>query len=167
MNGDGKADYVWIHPKTGEIRCWINNLPDDWTPAGGNSNGVIGSGVGPAETIYIADMNGDGMADYLVVDPSKGSFVPGGEIASGVPHANLKTLRFPDINGDGRADYVYIGKGGALKHHMNTGSPGGRDVVFHAKGGIATGASKDISKIVFADMNGDGRDGEDFAKPDL
>ncbi|KAH7006558.1 SGNH hydrolase-type esterase domain-containing protein [Fusarium venenatum] len=176
MNGDGKADYVWIHPKTGEIRCWINNLPDHWTPAGGNSNGVIGSGVGPAETIYIADMNGDGMADYLVVDPSKGSvriwwnygpdadwdngwkFVPGGEIASGVPHANLKTLRFPDINGDGRADYVYIGEGGALKHHMNTGSPGGRDVVFHAKGGIATGASKDISKIVFADMNGDGRD---------
>ncbi|KAF5019289.1 hypothetical protein F66182_8707 [Fusarium sp. NRRL 66182] len=176
MNGDGKADYVWIHPRTGEIRCWINNLPDHWTPAGSNSNGVIGSGVGPAETIYIADMNGDGMSDYLVVDATKGSvriwwnygpdanwengwkFVAGGQIASGVPHANLNTLRFPDINGDGRADYVYIGEGGALKHYMNTGSLGGQDVVFHAKGGIATGASKDISKVVFADMNGDGRD---------
>jgi hypothetical protein len=89
--------------------------------------------------------------DYLVVDPSKGSvrawwnfgpdkswdngwkFVPGDEIASGVPHANLKTLRFPDINGDGRAGYVYIGEGGSLEHHLNTGSPGGRDVLFHAR----------------------------------
>ncbi|UZP45216.1 hypothetical protein NXS19_013028 [Fusarium pseudograminearum] len=146
MNGDGKADYVWIHPKTGEITCWLNNLPKPWSKAG-NNNGIIGSGVGPAKTIYLADMNGDGMDDYLVVDPDNGSvrvwwnygpddswdngwkFVPGGEIASGVPHANLETLRFPDINGDGRADYVYIGE-----------------------------AVSDISKLVFADMNGDGRD---------
>ncbi|KAM0360431.1 hypothetical protein ACHAP4_002508 [Fusarium culmorum] len=150
-------DYVWIHPKTGEITCWLNNLPKP-------------CGVGPAKTIYLA------MDDYLVVDPDNGSvrvwwnygpddswdngwkFVPGGEIASGVPHANLETLRFPDINGDGRADYVYIGEGGSLKHHLNTGSVGGRDVLFHAMGGIATGAVSDISKLVFADMNGDGRD---------
>ncbi|CCT67685.1 uncharacterized protein FFUJ_14670 [Fusarium fujikuroi IMI 58289] len=175
MNGDGKADYIWIHPKTGEITCWLNNLPKPWSKAGKN-NGIIGSGVGPAKTIYLADMNGDGMDDYLVVDPDNGSvrvwwnygpddswdngwkFVPGGEIASGVPHANLETLRFPDINGDGRADYVYIGEGGSLKHHLNTGSVGGRDVLFHAMGGIATGAVSDISKLVFADMNGDGRD---------
>lgn len=119
------------------------------------------------------------MDDYLVVDENDGSvkvwwnygpdenwdngwkFVEGGEIASGVPHANLKTLRFPDINGDGRADYVYIGEGGSLKHHMNTGSPGGKDVLFHAMGGIATGAVNDISKLVFTDINGDGRDGTD------
>ncbi|KAL0929864.1 uncharacterized protein CTRU02_215073 [Colletotrichum truncatum] len=175
MNGDGKADYVWIHPNTGEIRCWLNNLPKPWSPAG-NNNSIIGSGVGPAKTIYLADMNGDGMDDYLVVDPRDGSvrvwwnygpdenwvngwkFVAGGEIASGVLHANLETLRFPDINGDRRADYVYIGEHGSLKHHMNTGSPGGQDVLFHAMGGIATGAVDDISRLVFADMNGDGRD---------
>jgi hypothetical protein len=85
-------------------------------------------------------------------------FSPGGMIASGVPHANLMTLRFPDINGDGRADYVYIGKGGSLAHWMNTGSQGGQDVLFHAMGGIATGAAPDISKLFFADINGDGRD---------
>lgn len=62
-------------------------------------------------------MNGDGFADYLVVDGNTGSvtcywnygadssaehgwrFVPGGVIASGIPHANLATLKFPDING--------------------------------------------------------------------
>lgn len=116
------------------------------------------------------------MDDYLVVDPDNGSvkiwwnygsdsewvngwkFVEGGEIASGVPHANLATLRFPDINGDGRADYVYIGEGGALMHWLNVGTAGGQDVLFHAQGGIATGATDDITKLVFADMNGDGRD---------
>lgn len=116
------------------------------------------------------------MDDYMVVNPNTGAvriwwnygpdadwvngwkFVEGGEIATGVPHANWATLRFPDINGDGRADYVYIGEGGALKHHMNTGSDGGEDVLFEAMGGIATGAASDISKLVFGDMDGDGRD---------
>lgn len=80
-------------------------------------------------------------------------FVDGGIIATGVPHANLATLRFPDINGDGRADYVYIGKGGSLNHWLNIGSPGGTDVSWHPQGGIATGASDDISKLVFADVS--------------
>ncbi|KAH7303224.1 hypothetical protein B0I35DRAFT_498648 [Stachybotrys elegans] len=171
MNGDGKADYVWIHPETGEIRCWLNNLPEPWSPAG-NNDSIIGSGVGPARTIFLADMNGDGMDDYLVVNGQTGSvrvwwnygpdndwvngwrFVEGGEIASGVPHANLDTLRFPDINGDGRADYVYIGEGGSLRHYMNAGSLGGQDVLFHSMGGIATGAANELA----FKMNGDGRD---------
>ncbi|KAJ6438913.1 Lipase 1 [Purpureocillium lavendulum] len=175
MNGDGKADYVWLDPQSGEMRCWLNNLPKPWSPAGTN-NSIIGSGAGPAKSVFIADMNGDGLEDYMVVNPKNGAvkiwwnygpddkwvngwnFVDGGEIATGVPHANLDTLRFPDINGDGRADYVYIGEGGALKHYMNTGSVGGQDVLFVAQGGIAAGATHDISKLVFADMNGDGRD---------
>jgi hypothetical protein len=110
------------------------------------------------------------MEDYLVVDPNNGAvkiwwnygpdaswfngwkFVEGGQIATGVPHANLKTLRFPDINGDGRADYVYIGEGGSLRHFMNTGTVGGQDVLFLDQGGIASGATSNISKLVFADV---------------
>ncbi|KAK7973640.1 elongation factor Tu GTP binding domain-containing protein [Apiospora arundinis] len=175
MNGDGKADYVWLDPETGMLICWLNNLPEPWSPAGTNDS-IIGSGAGRAESVFLADMNGDGMDDYMVVNPDTGAvriwwnygpdpdwvngwkFVDGGEIASGVPHANWATLRFPDINGDGRADYVYIGEGGALKHHMNTGSDGGQDVLFEAMGGIATGAASDISKLIFGDMDGDGRD---------
>ncbi|KAM0426176.1 hypothetical protein ACHAPT_008521 [Fusarium lateritium] len=175
MDGDGKADYVWVDPQSGEIICWINNLPGHWSPAG-NNKGIIGSGVKGSKYIYLADMNGDGKADYLVVNPDNGSvkvwwnygpddnwvngwkFVEGGEIASGVRHANLATLRFPDINGDGRADYVYIGQGGALRAFLNVGGKGSTELLFHAQGGIATGAVKDISKLVFADMNGDRRD---------
>ncbi len=175
LNGDGKADYVWLDPTSGETICWINNLPKPWSPAGTN-NSIIASGAGKSESVFIADMNGDGMEDYMVVDPNNGAvniwwnygpdndwvngwkFVPGGQIASGVPHANWATLRFPDINGDGRADYVYIGQNGALGAWLNTGSPGGQDVLFLAQGGIAAGASSNISNIVFADMDGDGRD---------
>jgi hypothetical protein len=109
--------------------------------------------------------------DYLVVNPNDGSvdvywnhgpnqdwangweFVPAGQIASGVPFANLVTLRFPDINGDGRADYVVIGKGGSLGMWLNTGTAGGQDVLFLAQGGIATGASPNISNLVFADVS--------------
>lgn len=80
-------------------------------------------------------------------------FVSGGQIASGVPHANWETLRFPDINGDGRADYAYIGEGGALYHYMNTGSPGGQDVLFLSQGGIASDATSNVSNLIFADVS--------------
>lgn len=111
------------------------------------------------------------MADYLVVNQEKGSvhvwwnwgpddnmplgwrFEDGGEIASGVPHANLVTLRFPDINGDGRADYVYIGEGGSLRAFLNVGGKGGNDVIFYDQKGVATGAVSDISRLVFADVS--------------
>lgn len=73
MNGDGKAgelnrsdffvsnfhpnayetDYVWVHPESGEIRCWLNNMPEPWSPAG-NNNAVIGSGVTRSERVYLA-----------------------------------------------------------------------------------------------------------------
>lgn len=47
------ADYVWIDPNTGEIKCWLNNLPEPWSPAGTN-NSIIGSGAGRGQTVYLA-----------------------------------------------------------------------------------------------------------------
>lgn len=41
---------------------------------------------------------------------------------------------------------------------LNTGQPGSRDAFFVARGGIASGASGDLSRIRFADIDGDGRD---------
>lgn len=175
INNDGKADYLWVDPSTGRLVAWLNNLPGAWSPAG-SDGGVIADGAGAGDTVFFADMNGDGFADYLVVDGDTGAvtcywnfgadnaavhgwrFVPGGIIATGVPHANLGTLRFPDMNGDGRADYVTIGVGGSLGLWLNTGEQGAQSVLFQAQGGIASGASPDISNVVFADLDGDGRD---------
>lgn len=110
------------------------------------------------------------MEDYLVVDPNTGGikiwwnygpdtswlngwkFVEGGQITAGFPHANLETLRFPDINGDGRADYVYIGEGGSLRNFLNIGRVGEQSVSFYDMGGIASGATSNITKLVFADV---------------
>lgn len=50
---DTDPDYVWIHPDTGEIRCWINNLPEPWSKAGNNDD-IIGSGAGPADSVFLA-----------------------------------------------------------------------------------------------------------------
>ncbi|KAK7422803.1 hypothetical protein QQX98_001364 [Neonectria punicea] len=170
MDGDGKADYVWLDPDNGQLICWINNLPDGWVRAG-NNGGIIGDGTGsPSERVYLA------LDDYLIVNPDNGAvrvwwnegpdananngwkWTMGGEIAEGAKHANLATLRFPDINGDGRADYVFIGKGGALVHWMNTGSDGSRQIEWVSRKGIATGEIENISKLVLADIDGGGRD---------
>jgi hypothetical protein len=152
------------------ILCWLNKLPNQWTPAG-SGEGRIGTGIGPAASIQLADMNGDGRADYLVIDPDNGSvrvwwnygphaawadgwmWKEGGVIATGVPHANWKTLRFADINGDGRADYVYIGAGGSLAHWLNTGTTGGEDVQWTEMGGIASGDCPDADHLVLADVS--------------
>jgi hypothetical protein len=96
-------------------------------------------------------MNADGMADYVIFDPDTGSvkvwwnygakadwprgwsFVYGGEIFPGVKHANLVTIRFR----------AWLNMGG---------SQGKEDVTFIAQGGIAGGATDDITRLVFADV---------------
>jgi hypothetical protein len=50
------ADYVWLDPNTGELRCWLNNYPnptEPWMPAGTN-NAIIASGAGPAKSVFLA-----------------------------------------------------------------------------------------------------------------
>lgn len=71
MDGDGKADYLWVDPSTGALTCWLNKLPGAFVSAGSNS-GIIASGAGVGESIFFADMNGDGLSDYLIVNPNNG-----------------------------------------------------------------------------------------------
>lgn len=52
MNGDGKADYVWVDPTSGETICWLNNRPNGWAPAG--NNGVIAAGAAPGDRVFFA-----------------------------------------------------------------------------------------------------------------
>ena len=65
-------------------------------------------------------------------------FVLAGQLASGVPHANLGTLRFADFNGDGRCDYAIIGEGGSVALYLNVGQPGSQTVTFAYQGGKRT-----------------------------
>lgn len=38
---------------SGEVTCWLNKLPDPWTPAGTNG-GIIASGAGAENSVFIA-----------------------------------------------------------------------------------------------------------------
>ncbi|KAK4501314.1 hypothetical protein PRZ48_007122 [Zasmidium cellare] len=70
---DGRADYCSIDRKTGAMSVWLNaGGPDDgphaaqvvWLPQGQIASGVGDHGYG----IQLADLNGDGRAEYLDVD---------------------------------------------------------------------------------------------------
>ena len=73
INGDGRADYAAISRKDGSMKVWINGGgPDNgpnaakvvWYPQGTVATGVGSSGRGA----QLADLNGDGRAEYLNVD---------------------------------------------------------------------------------------------------
>jgi hypothetical protein len=101
---------VWINGGSG-CGGWC------WLP-----QGTIATGVGdPGSHIRLADINGDGRADYIdVADNSSvklwingGSgcggwcWYPQGQIASGVGDPG-SWVQFADINGDHRADYLSV-----------------------------------------------------------
>jgi FG-GAP-like repeat len=123
MDGDGKDDYVWLDAN-GAAYLWLNGGTGKdgtwiWTP-----KGKIATGVGAVrEDIRLADIDGDGKADYLWVDQTTGEtkmwrnggvgsggnwiWTPQGEIATGVGAVG-SLVRFADLGGTGRADYLTI-----------------------------------------------------------
>ncbi len=122
INGDGRDDYIWVHPE-GSIEVWINQgqAAGGKTPAnvGWWPQGVVATGTGsPGSRIKFADLNGDGRADYLIIDdiggvdvylnlgPKAGTDPNGGQVewwpqkktATGVGGTRLQT-HFGDMNG--------------------------------------------------------------------
>ncbi|KAI0145359.1 hypothetical protein GGR57DRAFT_301111 [Xylariaceae sp. FL1272] len=134
-NGDGKADYIHL-ASNGAATLYINQGRKADGGWGWWEWGVIATGVGsPREDIRLVDFNGDGRADYTVVDPETGAldvwynrgtvsgqwgevapitwWNPGEPIASGVSYLPKWTLSsmvaFGDLNADRRAEYLLVG----------------------------------------------------------
>ncbi|WP_457513336.1 GDSL-type esterase/lipase family protein [Streptomyces sp. TE33382] len=116
------------------------------------------------------DINGDGRADYLVLedngaahawlntaDPTTGTvkWVDQGTIASGSSAWTADQVRFADIGGDARADYLIVDPGnGAVRAFINTGGNGRGG--WQDKGIIATGSSAWTGgQVRFANVGGD------------
>ena len=170
MNGDRKADYVIKDVGSGALTVYINNGTE---AAGGGGWGppiAYASGAAPGARVALADVSGDGRADYLVVDPDSGSVTAwlnnGGEqsglgwtylgkVAAGAAPGEF--VRFADLNGDGHADYLVVDRDtGAVTAWLNNGMdlPGGGGWV--AQGTVALGAAP-ARNVLFADLNNDNR----------
>ncbi|MEU8762715.1 GDSL-type esterase/lipase family protein [Streptomyces sp. NPDC048659] len=119
---------------------------------------------------YKVDIDGDGHADYLVVDDNgavrayvnttgadgKVNWLDKGYIASGSSQWTGAQVRFADVGGDARADYIVLSPNGAVRAFINNGGNGNggwQDI-----GVIATGSTNWTDKqIRFADIGGDAR----------
>ncbi|WP_154676864.1 FG-GAP-like repeat-containing protein [Parafrankia discariae] len=143
--------------------------PSQTSQEGWRYEGQIVSGVGASrDEVRFADINGDGLDDYLVVDAQgrvrawlnnrtngSTSWTGGTEVVSGVG-ASRDEVRFADVNGDGFDDYLVVGAQGQVRAWINNrgnGSPswtGGTEIA------AGVGASRD--EVRFADIDGDGRD---------
>lgn len=70
LDGDGKADYIYVDKSTGKMKMWRNGgLGSDgtwiWTAVGEIATGVGTTG----SAVRFADFGGTGRADYLVIVP--------------------------------------------------------------------------------------------------
>lgn len=86
LDGDGRDDYLWVHPSTGAVTLLINggyrgNEGVNWI-----AKGVVASGMGDSQGVIFADINGDGRDDYLSISFKDGlvtAYINGGEQADG------------------------------------------------------------------------------------
>jgi len=166
VNCDGRADYLLVNNVTGAVTAYYNLGPSsfpNWAPPV-----QIALGVGtPASWVRFADVDGDGCADYLTVDPVTGQVnaylntgqFPNwngvGALAYGVGYGG-SAVRLTDINGDGRADYVILKEDGSASVYTNIPGPG----VVPAWGSpvsLAFGVGTARNNILFGDLNGDGK----------
>jgi hypothetical protein len=135
--------------------------------------GQISSGIGDDPGVIMADLDGDGKADFIHVSEEglviayrnggQGSGGAGagtwvwqslGTISDCLGNGRRESIRFADIDGDGRADYLVIGPSGSVTAWLNIGS--GQTPEWRYIGEIASGDG-DRAGVHLLDMNGDGR----------
>jgi hypothetical protein len=174
LNGDGRPDVVVANcSSNGPNACNGGGQNGSVGVFLGNGDGTFGavvtydSGGWNADSVAVADVNGDGKPDLLVAnfyDPSKASGSVGvllgngnGTFQSAVTHGlnparNISSIAVGDLNGDGKPDLVVT----------KSGSPDGVGVLLgNGDGTFQPDVAYDSHGIaVFAtvaDVNGDGK----------
>lgn len=116
LRGKGKADYIWIDPKTSHVSAWLNDGADPkftWNKAGQILNGHCA-----IDHLRFADLSGSGMPDYICIQKDgsvhawyngwtkSGGFkwdgvnsATGHKIAGPLPGGNQNSIFFLDVNG--------------------------------------------------------------------
>ncbi|MBB4926403.1 FG-GAP-like repeat-containing protein [Kitasatospora kifunensis] len=171
FDGDGKPDY-WVINDDGSVNVWLNRGGDQAGPNGWLPIGKVASGVTTDRSrVRIADFDGDGKADYWVINPDgsvnvwlnrggdqagPNGWLPIGKVATGVT-TNQDQVRLADFTGDGKADYCVIKDDGEVDVWLNRGG----DIVgnngWQSIGKVASGVTTDRSRVRLADFDGDGK----------
>ncbi|MGV9267987.1 FG-GAP-like repeat-containing protein [Kitasatospora sp. NPDC003701] len=171
FDGDGRPDYLTIEDD-GSVTAWLNHGGDPVSNTGWQGLGKIATGITTDRSrVRFADFDGDGRADYLVInsdgsvsawlnrggDPAGGAGWQGiGKIATGITNRQDQ-VRFADFDGDGRSDYLLVADDGSVSAWLNRGGDPAGGAGWQGAGKIATGITTDRSRVRFADFDGDGR----------
>lgn len=189
ITADDVADYLVVNPVGGHTDAYLNNggdLPSDGNPQypvrtpqprqavnGWDPKRDWASGTTIPGVIRYADMDGDGKADFVVIDEVTGAlhvvWNTGhgwvGPVLYAGGAAPAEKVRLADIDGDGKADYLVIDPNtGAVTAYRNDGGNPGNDWGY--LGQIASGAAP-ASQVQFADMNADGKADYVVVRPDI
>ncbi|KAM7213660.1 hypothetical protein V8F06_010981, partial [Rhypophila decipiens] len=172
LNKDKKVDIVSVD-RQGRARAWLNEGLGKWKDIGEIAPG-LNVDLTAAE-IQFADVNGDGLDDFLVVhgsgavkaylnngnlpDKTKRIWQDSQVILWGVGEPGRK-ITFADLNGDGYADYCIVFDGGAVSCYLNQQNipPDDGERIWGYRLTVATGVGWPGDKVRFADITGDGKD---------
>jgi lysophospholipase L1-like esterase len=133
VNGDGRDDYLRVG-KDGSVHAYYNLKSDtggwEWKE---HRNWAPGVFYGSRSRLRLADVNGDGKADYLMVGKrgavhayinnggrGHGGFTEHRYFVRETGYPGDKST-FRDISGDGKADYVVVYDGGSVRAWLNRG----------------------------------------------
>ncbi|KAL8924334.1 MAG: hypothetical protein Q9208_004115 [Pyrenodesmia sp. 3 TL-2023] len=178
MDGDGLDDKVWISVD-GHMSVWLNGqanaqAPNGWDWFAQNERKPISTGIAARREQYrLADIDGDGKADILIVDvntraisawlnnganmtagPQGWNWTPVGQIWSS--SGDAAGIRFADVTGDGKADLISLDQASGMTIYRNDYDPSWRRwswmKITNAAIELDAHSPKDLR---FADMDGD------------
>ncbi len=164
FDGDGRADYI-VLGTDGTVTVYLNRGGDGhggWLSVGQVATGQTTN----AAQVKFADFDGDGKADYILLNSAgaasvwlnrggdgHGGWSSLGQVTTGQT-TDASQVRFADLDGDGRADYAWISPSGALSAYLNRGGDGHGGWL--GRGQVSSGVSSDATRVSLADFTGDG-----------
>ncbi len=179
IDGDGEPDCVQVDLNGHvAVQVW-----DDTKPVGDKICGkpydiptnVSGTGqIASTTNISFADIDGDGLMDYVLTDQYGAARVwfnrPKNTIYNKPPSiwwaptqaapasaTSPRQFRWADLNGDGKADLILITADGGANAWLNVGLNVSGEVVLHNIGTIASAKDVPPADVQFIDVNGDGK----------